>query len=57
VSSLGLLATSGPSAMATKEAYHVAMTAFGTISTAQNAVKLYQLNTGQLKDLKVEKSN
>ena len=54
MTSLGLLATSGPSAFATKDAFHVAMTSIGAISLARNGLKWYQLNTGKPKELKIK---
>ena len=55
VSSLGLLATSGPTAFATKDAFHVAMTTLGTFSISQSSLKLYQLYAGKPVDMEVKK--
>ncbi|CAI2178636.1 18711_t:CDS:2 [Funneliformis geosporum] len=55
MTSLGLLATSGPSAFATKDAFHVAMTSLGAVSTAGNSLKWYQLKTGKPRELEVNK--
>ncbi|CAG8546346.1 6880_t:CDS:2 [Funneliformis caledonium] len=55
LTSLGLLATSGPSAFATKDAFHVAMTSLGAVSTAGNSLKWYQLKSGKPRDLEINK--
>ncbi|CAI2177517.1 14306_t:CDS:2 [Funneliformis geosporum] len=40
---------------ATKDAFHVAMTSLGAVSTAGNSLKWYQLKTGKPRELEVNK--
>lgn len=54
VASLGLVATSGPAAWATGEAYATAMTTLGGMSSVANFVKSYQMRTGKPHEAHVE---
>jgi len=55
VTSLGLLAATGPAAYSVGEAYNVALASIGGMSGIANLIKSYQLRTGAPKELEMRK--
>ncbi|CAG8527365.1 11206_t:CDS:2 [Racocetra fulgida] len=53
--SIGLVVVSGPTAWATKDAFHVALGSLGAISLAGNALKMYQVRTGFPRNLEIKR--
>ncbi|CAG8453678.1 13715_t:CDS:2 [Cetraspora pellucida] len=55
LASIGLVVVSGPTAWATKDAYHVALGSLGAVSLAGNALKIYQVRTGLPRNLDIKR--
>jgi len=53
VASLGLVATAGPLAMKSGEAYSTALTTLGGMSSVANLLKSYQMRTGKPQEARI----